>query len=136
MSSSAALRQISTEARPLIEQWLDVSEQMAALRDVATNKGLDWSQLKALLKAQIQDERDEAGGNKRVARIVEKAEFASAYADMLGFMNENIFLTIPIRSPRSPSRRLRRPALCPPPQCRPPFIMEQTLEPLGSARPI
>lgn len=91
MSSSTALREISTVARPLIEQWLDVSEQMAALREVATAKGLDWSQLKALLKAQIQDERDDSGEGKRVARVVEKAEFACAYADMLGFVNENIY---------------------------------------------
>ena len=48
----------------------------------------DWSQLKALLKAQVQDERDGKGGG-RVRRIVEKAEFASAYADMLGLANMN-----------------------------------------------
>ena len=92
-STSAALREVFTVGRPLVEQALDIAEQIAALRDVATAKGLDWSQVKALLKATIQDERDEAGGNKRVQRIVEKAEFASAYADMLGLanMNENNF---------------------------------------------
>lgn len=89
MSSSAALREIFTLGRPLVEQALDAAEQIAALRDAATAKGLDWSQLKALLKAQIQDERDEAGDGKRVKRIVEKAEFASAYADMLGLANMN-----------------------------------------------
>lgn len=88
-STSAALKQIFTAARPLVEQWLDVGEQIAALRDAATAKGLDWSQLKALLKAQVQDERDGKGGGKRVRRIVEKAEFASAYADMLGLANMN-----------------------------------------------
>lgn len=93
MATSDALREVFTVARPLVEQWLDVAEQIAALREVATAKGLDWSQLKALLKAQIQDERDDDGSGKRVARIVEKAEFASAYADMLGLanMNENNF---------------------------------------------
>ena len=93
MATSSALREIFAAGRPLIEQWLDVAEQIAALRDVAAEKGLDWSQLKALMKAQIQDERDEAGDGKRVRRIVEKAEFASAYADMLGLanMNENNF---------------------------------------------
>ena len=89
MATSDALREIFTAARPLVEQWLDVAEQIGALREVATNKGLDWSQVKALLKAQIQDERDEAGDGKRVRRIVEKAEFASAYADMLGLANMN-----------------------------------------------
>lgn len=89
MATSDALREVFTAARPLVEQWLDVAEQIAALREVATNKGLDWSQVKALLKAQIQDERDDAGEGKRVRRIVEKAEFASAYADMLGLSNMN-----------------------------------------------
>lgn len=91
--TSSALREIFAAGRPLVEQWLDVAEQIAALRDTATAKGLDWSQVKALLKATIQDERDESGEGKRVARIVEKAEFASAYADMLGLanMNENNF---------------------------------------------
>jgi len=92
MTTSNALREVFTEGRPLIERWLDVGEQIAALREVATAKGLDWSQVKALLKAQIQDERDEAGDGKRVRRIVEKAEFASAYADMLGLnLNEENF---------------------------------------------
>ncbi|MBT1154330.1 hypothetical protein J1C56_01860 [Aminobacter anthyllidis] len=93
MSTSAALREIFTAGRPLVETWLEVGEQIAALRDVATMKGLDWSQVKALLKAQIQDERDDDGKGKRVKRIVEKAEFASAYADMLGLanMNEKIY---------------------------------------------
>lgn len=93
MATSNDLRDVFSAGRPLIEQWLDIAEQMAALRDAASAKGLDWSQVKALLKAQIQDERDEAGDGKRVRRIVEKAEFASAYADMLGLanMNENNF---------------------------------------------
>lgn len=97
MSTTDALRQIFAAGRPLIEQWLDVAEQIAGLREVATAAGLDWSQVKALLKAQIQDERDEDGEGKRVRRIVEKAEFASAYAEMLGLanMNENNFSAEP-----------------------------------------
>ncbi len=93
MASSTDLKNIFAVGRPLIEQWLDVAEQIAALRDAANDKGLDWSQLKALMKAQIQDERDASGEGKRVKRIVEKAEFACAYADMLGLsnMNENNF---------------------------------------------
>lgn len=92
MSSSTALQQISQAARPLIEAHLDIAEQIAALRDAATAQGIDWSQLKALIKAQIQDERDGSDG-KRVRKIVEKAEFAAAYADMLGLtsLNENNF---------------------------------------------
>ncbi|MEQ9634631.1 MAG: hypothetical protein RLW68_00955 [Devosia marina] len=92
MSTSDALKSICTEARPLIEQHLDIAEQLVALRDAATAKGLEWSSVKALIKAQIQDERDESGEGKRVKKIVEKAEFASAYADMLGLnINEQNF---------------------------------------------
>lgn len=78
MSSSLALKEIFAAGRPLIEAQLDLADQVAALRDAATAKGLDWSQLKALMKAQIQDERDDAGDGRRVKRIIEKAEFASA----------------------------------------------------------
>lgn len=93
MSSSKVLKQIFAAGRPMVEQALDVAEQIAALRETATNQGLDWSQVKALLKAQIQDERDERGDGRRVQRLLEKAEFASSYADMLGLgnMNENNF---------------------------------------------
>lgn len=93
MSTSKALRDIFKAARPLIGEWLDIGEQIAALRDTATAAGLDWSAVKALIKAQIQDERDNNEG-KRVTRILEKAEFASSYADMLGFtkMNEENFI--------------------------------------------
>ncbi len=91
MVSAKDLREVVAAARPLIEEWLDIAEQIAALRTLATEKGLDWSQIKALIKAQVQDER--AGDSKRVQRIIEKAEFASAYAGMLGLakMNENNF---------------------------------------------
>lgn len=92
MATSDALREICTTARPLIEQHLDIAVQLVALRDLATAKGLEWSSVKGLLKAQIEDERDESGDGKRVRKIVEKAEFASAYADMLGLnINEESF---------------------------------------------
>jgi hypothetical protein len=92
MSTSDALREICTEARPLIEQHLDIAVQLVALRELATVKGLEWSSVKSLLKASIEDERDENGDGKRVRKIVEKAEFASAYADMLGLnINEESF---------------------------------------------
>jgi len=96
MSTSEDLKAIFAAGRPLVGQALDIAEQIAALRDAATEKGLDWSQVKALLKAQIQDERDGSDG-KRVRKIVEKADFATAYAEMLGLanMNENIFSAEP-----------------------------------------
>lgn len=91
MSAADELRKMVTMARPLVEQALDLTEEFAALREAATQKGLDWSQIKALVKAQLQDERDEAGTGRHVRKIIEKAEYASAYADMLGYggkMNE------------------------------------------------
>jgi hypothetical protein len=74
------LKGIATEGRRLIQQELETAELMKGLREAATNKGVDWSELKKLLKAQIQDEAD---NGDRVEKIVRKAEFASAYADML-----------------------------------------------------
>lgn len=90
MSTSQDLKSLVTEARPVIERMLDDAELLAGFRDTAKEKGIDWSQVKALLKAQIQDERDDG---KRVSRIIEKADFAAAYADMLGLakMNKNNF---------------------------------------------
>ena len=92
-STSEALKEVFTAGRPLVKQWLETAEQIAALREVATAHGLDWSQVKALLKATVQDELDDSGEGKRVRRIVDRAESASAYADMLGLanMNENNF---------------------------------------------
>lgn len=94
MISSKTLKDIVSEARPIIERQLDDAERIAGFRDVVSAQGGDWGALKALIKAQIQDERDESGGNKRVQKILDKADFASAYADMLGFanMNENNFI--------------------------------------------
>lgn len=89
-STSEALKKIWKAARPLIAEGLDIAEQIAALRDTATDHGLDWSQIKALLKAQIQDERDDNGDGKRMKRLLEKADHATAYADMLGFSAPNM----------------------------------------------
>lgn len=92
--SVAELRNLFDEARPLIKQWLDLSLQFSSFREAATAKGFDWSQIKALLKAQAQDERD--GGDKYVRRIIERAEYASSYAAQLGLMNENKYSDEPV----------------------------------------
>ena len=93
MITSDQLRKIMTEARPLVEQHLDIAEQLAALRDLVSSNGGDWSALKALIKAQIKDERDETGEGKHVRKVLEKAEYATAYADMLGLsLNEGNFV--------------------------------------------
>jgi hypothetical protein len=89
MLSSTKLKEIVTEARPIIERMLDDAELIKGLREVVTANGGEWSSLKALIKAQIEDERDDAGDGKRVRKILDKADFAAAYADMLGLnLNE------------------------------------------------
>jgi hypothetical protein len=89
MLSSTKLKEIVAEARPVIERMLDDAEIIKGLREVVTANGGEWSSLKALIKAQIEDERDDAGDGKRVRKILDKADFAAAYADMLGLnLNE------------------------------------------------
>lgn len=89
MLSSSALKEIAQEARPVIERMLDDAELIKGFRELVTAQGGEWSSLKALIKAQIEDERDEAGDGKRVRKILDKADFAAAYADMLGLnLNE------------------------------------------------
>jgi hypothetical protein len=86
---AALLRQIRTDARPYVEQWLELATVFSGFRKLASENGLDWGVIKALIKAEIQDELE--GGSNKVDRIIEKADFAAAYADMLGLgtkMNE------------------------------------------------
>jgi len=75
------LRNAFDAGRPLVQAWLDIAVQMAALRDDCRNKEIDWQQVKSLLKAQIQDA--EKGETKRVDAILEKADNATSYADAL-----------------------------------------------------
>lgn len=90
MLTSSQLRQVTAEARPIIERQLEDALKLAGLRDVVAAAGGDWSQLKALIKAKIKDE--EAGDGKHVRKVLEKADYALAYADMLGLnLNEENF---------------------------------------------
>ncbi|WP_260693911.1 hypothetical protein [Rhizobium leguminosarum] len=89
MISSKTLKEIVSEARPIIERQLDDAEMIAGLRDVVAGAGGDWSALKALIKAQIQDERDETSNGKRVKKILDKAGFSTDYASLLGWSNMN-----------------------------------------------
>lgn len=89
MFTSRDLKAVITEVRPIVERQLDDAVLVAAFRETVTTKGGDWSQVKALVKAMIQDERDEAGGHKRVLAILHKAGNALGYADMLGLGNLN-----------------------------------------------
>lgn len=89
MFTSRDLKAIITEVRPIVERQLDDAVIVAGFRETVTAQGGDWSQVKALVKAMIQDERDEAGGHKRVLAILHKADHALGYADMLGLGNLN-----------------------------------------------
>lgn len=93
MISSKTLKEVVAEARPILERMMDDADTIAAFRDVIAEQGGDWSALKALIKAQIKDDRADIGEGKHVRKILEKAEFATGYADMLGWSknNENIF---------------------------------------------
>ena len=71
------------ELRPIIEDEIGRAEVLKAMAKAARDKGIDWAQFKKLVKARIEDSRE--GSDKRVAAIIEKADFAASYADMLGF---------------------------------------------------
>lgn len=93
MLSSQALKAIVTELRPVIERQLADAEVITAMREAVTAQGGDWSAIKALVKAQCQDALDDSGDGKRVRKIIEKSEFTTQYADMLGLnLNEENFI--------------------------------------------
>ncbi|MHA6684468.1 hypothetical protein [Mesorhizobium sp. A556] len=91
--TSQFLKSIMAEAGPIIERQLNDAKLIAGFRDVVAANGGDWGALKALIKAHVEDENDDAGDGKRVKKIVDKADDTAAYADMLGLanMNENNF---------------------------------------------
>jgi len=101
------LKNIMAEARPIIERQMNDAELIAGFRKVVADNGGDWGALKALIKAHIEDEIDEAGDGKRVHKILEKADCTSAYADMLGManMNEKNFSTGEITEPENQSEQ-------------------------------
>lgn len=89
--SVSDLINIAREARGPIESQMEAAEILAGLGKVCRDKGIDWSQLKALVKAQIRDEQDETGKGAHVKSILSKAENAAAYADLLAKMNKENF---------------------------------------------
>jgi hypothetical protein len=93
------IRNIAKEGRPIIARMMDDAEILAGLGKVCREKGIDWAQLKALLKAQIRDDRDESGDNGHVNKIIDRADAASAYADMLANMNNESFSFAPSAEP-------------------------------------
>ena len=80
MSVADNVRSLSTAARPAIRAWLDAAEELKALRQAATDKGIDWSALKSLLVAQ---ERDADDGGERVKKLLGKFDTSLTYADMI-----------------------------------------------------
>lgn len=83
------LKDIMAEARPVIERQMNDAKLIAGFRDVIASNGGDWSALKALIKAHVEDEHDDAGDGKRVKKILDKADSSNAYAEMLGLANMN-----------------------------------------------
>lgn len=86
MSKAADVKAFAAELRPHIAADIDRAEILKAMAKAARDKGIDWAQLKALVKAQELDARE--GSDRRVAAIIDKADFAAAYADMLGFASK------------------------------------------------
>jgi hypothetical protein len=75
------LQDLREASVPSIRAMIDAAVILAGARTTATQKGIDWSQFKALLKAEILDGDDDG---ERVSNILKKADTATAYADMLG----------------------------------------------------
>ena len=79
MSQRDDILALAGEARPVIERWLEIGEQIAAFRDLATEKQIEWSQLKAVLVASIKD----VDGGKRLQKLAGAADNRLSYADIL-----------------------------------------------------
>ena len=94
-----------TEAQRLAEQSIAIrmtNMPKNLLKSVMPRPrtGIDWSQLKALAVADAADK--EADESKRLPRLIAKAVFASAYADMLGLRKDERKPETRSSSPQSP----------------------------------
>lgn len=126
MLTSKFLKGIMTEAYPVIKRQVEDAKIVSGFRDTVAANGGDWSALKALIKAHVEDTLDEEGGNKRVQKILDKADSSNAYAGMLGLiMNEKNFIadddevdpsTGEITEPQSAPQAARDLATSPSPQ--------------------
>ena len=93
MLTSQTLQDIRSEARLIIERQLNDALMLSALRDTFTAQGGDWGALKALIKAEIQDEKDDSGERKKLRKVTDRAEATSEYAERLGLnMNEHNYI--------------------------------------------
>ena len=90
MATKHDLQELLDAYEPVLDREFDVKDATKGLRDLATKKGIDWSAFKAVAKARKQDERDAEEGKEggRLDKIIERADFAQAYANMLGFTED------------------------------------------------
>jgi len=91
------LQKICAEARPLIEDRLDLDEQLRSLRDFATENHLSWATIRAILTAEAKDKRD---GGDRIQKLGEKASLATDYIVLM--INAAIVANNRESSPQSP----------------------------------
>lgn len=89
MITAKFLKDMYVEARPVLERRLDDADILVGFRDAMAAHGGDWASFKALITADIKDGRDETGDGKRVKKILDKADYSAAYADMLGLAKMN-----------------------------------------------
>jgi hypothetical protein len=129
MTKVSDIRQFFKDGRPLVEQDLDIAEQFKAMRDAARVKEVDWSKIKAILKAKILDERE--GTDKRIKALIEKTDNAAAYLDTLGIGSEKSFSRND--PPTATQSRADKPSSLPAPTGRPPEI-DLTLPPFLDRR--
>jgi len=79
------LRMVAREYRQVAERKLDDKDICKGFSDLCREEGIAWTQLRAIVDAEAADARD---GGKRVGKIVEKADYASSYADILAGKHE------------------------------------------------
>lgn len=93
MLTSEQIKKIKAEVAPFIRRQMEDAAVIASFRDVVATAGGDWAALKAVIKAEIQDE--DAGDGKKIGKVAEKAEWTRIYLDLLGIapnMNEENFV--------------------------------------------
>lgn len=69
MLTSRQLKDIRDEAAPYIRRQMEDAKIIAGFRDVVSAGGGDWGALKAIIKAEIQDESDEGGNRKKIGKV-------------------------------------------------------------------
>lgn len=83
------LQQFKTEARPVIERMLADAEVITAMREAFTAQGGDWGSLKALIKAEVQDDQSDTGERKKLRKVIDRSATTVEYADLLNMNEEN-----------------------------------------------